>query len=285
MAVRAWGWCLIAIKPCNKKEHLKRESLISLGYSQGPEGISNMAICLSVLAAVSGPNDTQSCGPPWTEFLSRSYLTLDWGPHFVNKLSMHFSELKIGPAPGASSTKVRKGMRDLGLSGGQLGESFPLHPLCSWHSRAWQCTFLTSSPATDARLVNIVYALCFWPLSDSESESCSVLLGLNSLCNFLGQNTGGGSFSLLQGISPTQGSNPGLLHCRWILYQLSHKGSPRILEGVAYPFSSGSSRPRNWIRVFCIASGLYQLSYQKSLFSDSRTDVKSKKSVTLNSYS
>ena len=35
----------------------------------------------------------------------------------------------------------------------------------------------------------------------------------------------------------TQGSNPGLSHYRWILYQLSHKGSPRILEWVAYPFS------------------------------------------------
>ena len=34
------------------------------------------------------------------------------------------------------------------------------------------------------------------------------------------------------------GSNPGLPHCRWILYQLSHQGSPRILEWVAYPFSS-----------------------------------------------
>jgi len=33
--------------------------------------------------------------------------------------------------------------------------------------------------------------------------------------------------SLLQGIFPTQGSNPGLPHCRRILYQLSHKGSPR----------------------------------------------------------
>ena len=49
----------------------------------------------------------------------------------------------------------------------------------------------------------------------------------------------------LQGISPTQGSNPGFLHCRWILHQLSHKGSPRILEWVAYSFSSGSSRPGN----------------------------------------
>ena len=35
-----------------------------------------------------------------------------------------------------------------------------------------------------------------------------------------------GSLSLLQGIFLTQESNPGLLHCRWILYQLSHKGSP-----------------------------------------------------------
>ena len=49
---------------------------------------------------------------------------------------------------------------------------------------------------------------------------------------------GVGSLSLLQGIIPTQGLNPGLLHCRWVLYQLSHKGRPRILEWVAYPFSS-----------------------------------------------
>ena len=38
------------------------------------------------------------------------------------------------------------------------------------------------------------------------------------------------SLALLRGIFPTQGSNPGLPHCRRILYQLSHKGSPRILE-------------------------------------------------------
>ena len=35
-----------------------------------------------------------------------------------------------------------------------------------------------------------------------------------------------GSLSLLQGIFLTQGSNPGLPHCRCILYQLSHQGSP-----------------------------------------------------------
>ena len=54
-----------------------------------------------------------------------------------------------------------------------------------------------------------------------------------------------GRLSLLQGIIPTQGSNPGLQRCRRILYQLSQKGSPRKLEWVAYPFSRGSSRPRN----------------------------------------
>ena len=47
--------------------------------------------------------------------------------------------------------------------------------------------------------------------------------GLYSPRNSPGQNTGVGRLSLLQGIFPTQGSNPGLPHCRWILYQLSHK--------------------------------------------------------------
>ena len=72
-----------------------------------------------------------------------------------------------------------------------------------------------------------------------------------------------GSLSLLQGIFPTQGSSPGLPHCRWILYQLSHKESPRILEWVAYPFSSGSSQPRNLTNqgLLHCRQILYQLSY------------------------
>ena len=48
--------------------------------------------------------------------------------------------------------------------------------------------------------------------------------------NSPGQNTGVGSLFLLQGIFSTQGSNPGLPHCRQVLYQLSHKENPRILE-------------------------------------------------------
>ena len=66
-----------------------------------------------------------------------------------------------------------------------------------------------------------------------------------------------GSLSLLQETFPTQWSNPGLAHCRWILYQLSHKGSPRILEWGAYPFSIGSSQPRNQTGVSCIAGKFF----------------------------
>ena len=96
-----------------------------------------------------------------------------------------------------------------------------------------------------------------------ESESHSVMSdslqphGLDSPWESPGQNTGVGSLSLCQGIFPTQGSNPGLPHCRQIVYQLSQKGSPRILEWVAYPFPSRSSRPRNQTRVSCIAGRFF----------------------------
>ena len=71
---------------------------------------------------------------------------------------------------------------------------------------------------------------------EKESVSHSVVSdslrphGLYSPWNSPGQNTGAGSLSLLQRIFPTQGSNRGLPHCGQILYQLSHQGSPRVLE-------------------------------------------------------
>ena len=58
---------------------------------------------------------------------------------------------------------------------------------------------------------------------------------LYSPWNSPGWNTWVGSCSLLQGIFPTQGWNPGLPHCKQILYHLSHQGSPTILEWVTYP--------------------------------------------------
>ena len=90
-------------------------------------------------------------------------------------------------------------------------------------------------------------------MSDSETPWTSPWTPWNSQ----GENTGGGSLSVLQGIFPTQRSNSGLLHCRRILYQLSHKWSPRILERVAYTFSSRSSQPRNQTRVSHITGGFF----------------------------
>ena len=69
-------------------------------------------------------------------------------------------------------------------------------------------------------------------LPGRESESRSVVSdslwphGPYGLWNSPGQSSGMGGLSLFQGIVPTQGWNPGLPHCRRILYQLSHKGSP-----------------------------------------------------------
>ena len=67
-------------------------------------------------------------------------------------------------------------------------------------------------------------------MKESESRS-AVSDSLWSPWNSPGQNPGVGSLSFLHGIFPTQGSNPGLPHCRQILYQLSHKGSPSVIEG------------------------------------------------------
>ena len=76
-----------------------------------------------------------------------------------------------------------------------------------------------------------------------------------------------GSLSLFQGIFLTQGSNPGLPHCRWILYQLSHKGYPlhkntgvgslSLLQWI-FP-----TQELNWGLLHCRGI-LYQLSYQGS---------------------
>ena len=60
---------------------------------------------------------------------------------------------------------------------------------------------------------------------------------LYSPWNSPGQNTGAGSCSLLQGIFLTPGSNPGLPHCRRILYQLSHQEAHRLWEGKIFPKS------------------------------------------------
>ena len=116
---------------------------------------------------------------------------------------------------------------------------------------------------SNPHLLHFKWLLYYWATKESGSESCSVVSdslqphGLYSPWHSPGKNTGVGSLSLIQGISLTQGLNPGLPHCRQILYQLSHKGNPRILQRVVYPFSSRSSRPRNPTTVSCIAGGFF----------------------------
>ena len=66
-----------------------------------------------------------------------------------------------------------------------------------------------------------------------------------------------GYHAFLQGIFPTQGLNPGLTHCRQILYHLGHQGNARILGWVAYPIFRGIFSTRNQTGVSCIAGGFF----------------------------
>ena len=91
------------------------------------------------------------------------------------------------------------------------------------------------------------YMHIFLWLNDSEVKVALVSgslrpHGLYSPWNSPGQNTGVGSLSLLQGIFPIQGWNPGLLHCRHSVYQLNHKGSPQWLYLVGNPPTNSTLR-------------------------------------------
>ena len=99
-----------------------------------------------------------------------------------------------------------------------LQYSWYLHQMDRFHSNSNLATLL------DNFMIHI----------ESESQSHSVVSdslwphGLYSPWNPPGQNTGVGCHALLQGIFPTKGSNPGLSHCRRILYQLSQQGNPPL---------------------------------------------------------
>ena len=132
----------------------------------------------------------------------------------------------------------------------------------SFSRRSYQTRDRTCVSCIDTQ---ILYTSTTWEayfqyeMNESHSVVPKSLQGhrLYSPWNSPGQKTAVGSHSLLQQIFPTQGLNPGLPHWKQILYQLSHQGSPRILGWLAYPFSSGSSPPRNWTRVSCIAGGFF----------------------------
>ena len=92
-----------------------------------------------------------------------------------------------------------------------------LVPFSLWavHTRPW---VLKSHAAVLCLVTQLCLILCK-PMDCS--PPCSSVLG-----DSLGKNTGVGGHALLQGIFPTQGLNPGLPHCKRILYHLSHQRSP-----------------------------------------------------------
>ena len=129
-----------------------------------------------------------------------------------------------------------------------------------------------------------VIALLFENAATVNRVLCSVPQSCPTLCDPMdcnppgssvhgdspGKNTGVFFNAFLQGNFPTQGSNPGLPHCRQNLYCLSHQGSKvkvaqscvtlcdpldcivhgilqaRIMEWIAFPFSRRSFQPRDW---------------------------------------
>ena len=118
--------------------------------------------------------------------------------------------------------------------------------LCPWNSPGQNtgvgCHALLQG-SSQPRDRTQVYPHCRWifyHLSHQGSLKRTVKVKVTQLCPtlcnptdytvhgiFLGQNIGVDSLSLLQGIFSTQGSNPGLLHFRQIIYHLKHKGSPK----------------------------------------------------------
>ena len=134
--------------------------------------------------------------------------------------------MKILPAleiPGeeTSARVSREALRPVGwLSWGCVDESHRATPPEAYRGRP---------PPLDRPSQTILCAA----YSESHSVVSNSLQprGLYSPWNFPGHNTGVGSLSLHQGIFQTQGSNPGLPHCRQILYQLNHQGIRGVQEG------------------------------------------------------
>ena len=106
---------------------------------------------------------------------------------------------------------------------------------CWWEGKLRQPLWETVCCAAPCTVTRSCPALC-------SPMGCS-LAGSSVHGDSPGKNTGVGGHALLWGIFPTQGLNPGLLHCRQILYHLSHQGSPSILEWVVYPFSGDLPKP------------------------------------------
>ena len=126
----------------------------------------------------------------------------------------------------------------------------------------------------------MVIPVCLWGISPKApcAVLCLVTQSCLTLCNSMdcsppgssvpgdspGKDNWSGWLCPLPGDLPNSGIIPRSSTLQWILYHLTHQESPLwsqrspwILEWVAYPFSRGSSQPRNWTRVSCIAGGFF----------------------------
>ena len=160
----------------------------------------------------------------------RSHAAPGWGP--------------LETAPRTQAPPRRKGNAQE-LTGSPLPRADPTHTRTGYMQPPF--LELSSSKARNVSsirwacrrsLMNVCRVSQWMKPKNKKSESSSVVSDSwwphrpYSPWNSPGPNTGEGSLSLLQGIFPTQGSNPGLLHCRRILYQLSHQSRPLYMGGV-----------------------------------------------------
>ena len=138
-------------------------------------------------------------------------------------LCLESYEAEIKVSVGLESYLVMLWKKQLPSSSKWLAESIS----CGGGTELYLCRMLLEL-LSDSRGCLYFSSYSSLHLQANESETCSVVSnslqphGLYSPWNSPGHNTRVGSLSFLQGIFPTQGSNPGLPHSRWILYQLSH---------------------------------------------------------------
>ena len=153
----------------------------------------------------------------------------------------------------------RRAGQDWACKQGRMSENQVRHPssqaACE-HSSGhlpWGRHARASPPQMPRPHISFCFSFAYWVLTHPSDPPHFLITNFSALLPVTPKPL----LSLLQGIFPTQGSNPGLPHRRRILYQLSHKGSQRILEWVVYPFSNGSSLPRNRTGVSHIAGGFF----------------------------
>ena len=155
----------------------------------------------------------------WTQALSKEYHQMKWMDYIVVEL--------VSPAEGDENTELATDLKSSNIQHSTLDNiSIELLLNTNW----WMILTIT------VKFLSLNVQICIVTDKDAispflcESESRSVVsdsLQLYSPWNSPSQNTGVGSLSFLQGFFPTQGWNPGLLHCRWILDRLSHQRSYR----------------------------------------------------------